>query len=63
VKPATEKASSGVLRGLDHRLFDRATEAIRKAIDAPSYLSDDRTYESKRAQLLDKVEMTRRLAA
>jgi succinoglycan biosynthesis protein ExoV len=63
VKPATEKASRGVLRSLDQRLFDRATEAIRKAIDAPSYLSDDRTYESKRAQLLDKVEMTRRIAA
>jgi hypothetical protein len=30
---------------------------------ATSYLSDDSTYESKRAQLMDKVEMTRRLAA
>jgi succinoglycan biosynthesis protein ExoV len=63
VKPATEKASSGVLRGLDQRLFDRATEAIRKAMDAPSYLSDDRTYESKRSQLMDRLEMTRRIAA
>lgn len=63
VKPATERASKGVLRGLDQRLFDRATEAMLKAMHAPSYLSDDHTYESKRAQLMDKVEMTRRLAA
>jgi succinoglycan biosynthesis protein ExoV len=63
VKPATEKASKGVLRGLDQRLLDKATEAMRKAMHAPSYLSDDRTYESKRTQLMDKVEMTRRLAA
>ncbi|MDQ2634976.1 MAG: polysaccharide pyruvyl transferase family protein [Pseudomonadota bacterium] len=63
VKPATVKASGGMLAGLDRRLFDRATEAVRKAMDAPSYLSDDRTYESKRAQLMDRLEMTRRIAA
>jgi succinoglycan biosynthesis protein ExoV len=63
VKPATERASKGVLRGLDQRLLDKATEAMRKAMQAPSYLSDDSTYESKRAELMDKVEMTRRLAA
>jgi len=63
VKPATERASRGMLRSFDQRLLDKATEAIRKATNAPSYLSDDRTYESKRAQLMDKVQMTRRLAA
>ncbi len=63
LKPATERASKGVLRGLDQRLFDRATEAMRKSMHATSYLSDDRAYESKRSQLMDKVEMTRRLAA
>jgi succinoglycan biosynthesis protein ExoV len=63
VKPATERASRGALRSLDQRLFDRAAEAVRKAMHAPSYLSDDRIYESKRAQLMDKVEMMRRLAA
>mgnify|MGYP003576801037 CR=1 FL=1 len=63
VKPATKKASGGVLAGLDRRLFDRATEAVRKAMDAPSYLSDERTYESKRSQLMDRLETTRRVAA
>lgn len=63
VKPATEKASKGVLRGLDRRLFDKAADTMRKAMHATSYLSDDRTYERKRAQLMDKVDMTRRLAA
>lgn len=63
VKPATDKASKGALRSLDRRLFDRAAEAMRKAVHAPSYLSDDRIYESKRAQLMERVEMTRRLAA
>ena len=63
VKPATEKAAGGMLAGLDRRLFDRATEAVRKAMDAPSYLSDDRTYESKRSQFMDRLETTRRIAA
>src|SRR5690606_24933402 len=63
VKPATRKAASGALRGVEARLFERAAEAIRKAMSATSYLSDDRIYESKRGQLLDKVEMTMRLAA
>jgi len=63
VKPATDKASKGLLRSLDSRLFDSAAETMRKAMHAPSYLSDDSVYESKRAQLMDKVEMTRRLAA
>jgi succinoglycan biosynthesis protein ExoV len=63
VKPAAEKASRGALRSLDRRLFDKAVETMREAMYATSYLSDDRTYESKRSQLMDKVEMTRRLAA
>lgn len=63
VKPATERASASALRGVDRRLFDKATEALRKAVTATSYLSDDRTYESRRAQVMDKVEATRRLAA
>lgn len=63
VKPLSEKASRGALRGLDRRLFDGATEAVRKSMDAPSYLSDNRIYESKRAQMMDRLETTRRLAA
>jgi succinoglycan biosynthesis protein ExoV len=63
VKPATEKASRGALRSFDRRLFDKAADTMHKAVRATSYLSDDRTYESKRSQLMDQVEMTRRLAA
>ena len=63
VKPATEKASKGVLRSVDRRLFDKAADTMHKAMHATSYLSEDRTYESKRSQLMDQVEMTRRLAA
>jgi succinoglycan biosynthesis protein ExoV len=63
VKPATETASRGMLRSVDRRLFDRAADTMHKAMHATSYLSDDRTYESKRSQLMDQVEMTRRLAA
>lgn len=63
VKPATEKASKGALRSVDRRLFDRAAETMRKAMHATSYLSEDRVYESKLAQLMDQVEVTRRLAA
>ena len=52
-----------MLRSVDRRLFDRAADTMHKAMHATSYLSDDRTYESKRSQLMDQVEMTRRLAA
>jgi hypothetical protein len=62
VKPATSKAARGPLGGVQQRLLDTATEAVRKAINAPSYLSDERIYERKRAQMLDRVEQTRRLA-
>jgi succinoglycan biosynthesis protein ExoV len=60
-KPAADRASRGVLSGTEARLLDRATETVRRAIDAASYLSDDRTYDSKRAQMMEKVEMTRQL--
>ncbi len=62
VKPATSSASRGALRGVEQRMLDKATEAVRKAVDAQSYLSHERIYGSKRAQMMELVEATRRLA-
>ncbi len=62
VKPLSTASSRRVLKNIDERCRDRATEALRKAMTASSYLSDDRIFDRKRSQLLEKVDLTRRLA-
>ena len=54
--------SKGALRGFDERCRDRATEALRRAAVATSYLSDDRIFANRRERMVEKVEVARLLA-
>ena len=62
VKPLSAASSRHMLKSVDERCRDRATEVLRKAMTATSYLSDDRIFDRKRSQLLEKVDLTGKLA-
>ncbi len=62
LKPASTALSRGALRGFDERCRDRATEALRRAAVATSYLSDDRIFANRRERMVEKVEVARLLA-
>jgi succinoglycan biosynthesis protein ExoV len=62
VKPAASKASGGLLKSLDRRLLDTCTEAVRRAMQAPSFLSDDRVFADRRGRMVEKLATVRQLA-
>ena len=61
VRPATTALAGNALGGFDRRCRDRAAETLRKAASATSYLSDDRVYERRREQMMEKVQSAMQL--
>ena len=61
LRPAVSRLSGSVLKGLDARCRERATEALRKAATAPSLLSDDRIFADRRDRMVEKVEAVRQM--
>lgn len=61
-RPAATSLGGSLLRGADRRRRDKAADVLHQAISATSYLSDDRVYERRREQMMEKVDTVRRLA-
>lgn len=60
-RPASALAARTALKGVDARLKDRTRAVLEKAKRAPGFLSDDAVHATKREQLLERLDVVRRI--